>query len=271
MKTKYKIFFARQIYRILSLFFSNNFIFKRKNIYWNIDLSEAIDLHIFLFGSFEREIKDTADKLEYKDYKTILDIGANFGVQALQFADNFRDAKIFAIEPTKYAFDKMKKNLKLNPQLSKNIHIDQAFLSSNEKKIPPSVYSSWDLKSIDEQHPKHKGFKKDTINSNIFTLDEYVNSNKIENVDFIKLDVDGSELNVLKGGENFLKKCKPPIFMELAPYLYKEFGYNINDLINFLVSIDYKFYDIKKIKLIEDIGRYSENIKDGSSKNILIY
>ena len=59
--------------------------------------------------------------------------------------------------------------------------------------------------------------------------------------------------------------------MELAPYLYKEFGYNINDLINFLVSIDYKFYDIKKIKLIEDIGRYSENIKDGSSKNILIY
>ena len=83
MKTKYKIFFARQIYRILSLFFSNNFICKRQNIYWNIDLSEAIDLHIFLFGSFEREIKDTADKLEYKDYKTILDIGANFGVQAL--------------------------------------------------------------------------------------------------------------------------------------------------------------------------------------------
>jgi len=270
MKTKYKIFLAKQIYRILSIFFPNNFVCKRRNLNWNIDLSEAIDLHIFLFGSFEKEIKDTASKLKLENFKVILDIGANFGVQTLQFANSFNKSKIFAVEPTKYAYDKLNKNLKLNPQLSKNIFIDQIFLSSKEKKIPQSVYSSWDLKSFNEQHPKHKGSKKETSESRILTLDEYIASRKIENVDFIKLDVDGSELEVLKGGANFLKKYKPPIFMELAPYLYKEFGYEVDDLLTYLSYFNYKFYDLKNIRPIKNIKKYSKNIRDGSSKNILI-
>ena len=102
------------------------------------------------------------------------------------------------------------------------------------------------------------------------TLDEYIASRKIKNVDFIKLDVDGSELEVLKGGVNFLKKYKPPIFMELAPYLYKEFGYEVDDLLTYLSYFNYKFYDLKNIRPIKNIKKYSKNIRDGSSKNILI-
>ena len=51
------------------------------------------------------------------------------------------------------------------------------------------------------------------MNLNSLTLDEFVIINKISNVDFIKLDVDGFEYDVLKGGMNFLKEKKPPIFL----------------------------------------------------------
>ena len=125
------------------------------------------------------------------------------------------------------------KNSKLNPQLSKNISISYVF---RVRKKPMSIYSSWNLVSGEPKHSKHQGEKKSSENSNFLTLDEFIILNKISNVDFIKLDVDGFEYNVLKGGLNFLKDKKPPIFMELAPYLYKEYGYSKEKILELIRS-----------------------------------
>lgn len=271
MKTKNKVFAAKIIFYLITFFYrKKNFVCSRKNLNWNLDLNEAIDLHIFLFGQFEPEIKNVAKKLKLNETKKILDIGANFGVQSLQFAKEFKDSKIFSIEPTNYAFSKMKKNFDLNKNLLGNLFPYQMFFGEKNQDLPKSIYSSWNLDSKEKKHFKHCGITKDTSNASSTTLDEFVNINNIENVDFIKLDVDGFELDVLKGGINFLKKNKPPIFMELAPYLYKEFGYEIEKLTNFLVSLEYKFYNLKKIKQIKNIDSYSKMIKDGSSENILL-
>ena len=55
MKTKNKIFISKIIYFFLKFFgYKNKKIIKRKNIFWNLDLSEAIELSIFIFGTFER-------------------------------------------------------------------------------------------------------------------------------------------------------------------------------------------------------------------------
>ncbi len=270
MKTKQKIFFAKLIFKIISFFFPINLIVKRNKINWNLNLSEAIDLHIFIFGGFEKEITKIAKKLNLNRYNQIIDIGANFGIQSLQFAQSFSKSKIFSIEPTDYAFDKLNKNLKLNPQLSKNIYPFHMFLGLKGKKKPMSIYSSWNLVSGEPKHSKHQGEKKSSENSNFLTLDEFIILNKISNVDFIKLDVDGFEYNVLKGGLNFLKDKKPPIFMELAPYLYKEYGYSKEKILELIRSLNYNFYDLEKLNKILDIDKKLSNIKDGSSENILL-
>lgn len=269
MKTKQKIFLAKIIFFVLKLFLPREAKIKRNDIYWNLDFSEAIDLHIFIFGNFEKEIVDCAKKLRLKNYKSILDIGANFGVQSLQFSNKFKNSQIFSIEPTSYAYTKMLKNLSLNNNLSKNIQTFNLFLGSKNQKKPESIYSSWNLNSNEIKHPKHLGEKKNTKNAQIKTLDEFVIENKITNVDFIKLDVDGYEFFVLKGGLNFLKK-KPPIFMELAPYLYKEYGYSAEMLLQLINSLNYKFYDLKNLNQISNVEEMIINIKDGSSQNILL-
>ena len=270
MKTKQKIFLAKILFFFINFFFPKQAVIKRNNINWNLNFSEAIDLHILIFGTFEKEISECAEKLKLNKYKAIIDIGANFGAQSLQFSKKFNHSKIYAIEPTSYAFNKLQKNLSLNPVLSKNILFFNSFIGSKKQQKPDSIYSSWNLGSKKEKHPKHFGEKKDTKNAKIQTLDEFVYENSIIDVDFIKLDVDGYEFYVLKGGYNFLRKKKPPIFMELAPYLYSEHGYTKDMLLELINSLNYKFFDLNNLKEINEIDYKIANIKDGSSENILL-
>ncbi len=65
---------------------------------------------------------------------------------------------------------------------------------------------------------------------------------KIKEKLIIKCDVDRHELEVLKSGINLLTNKKPAAIMELAPYLCKENGYELKDLINFIINLDYNFY-----------------------------
>ena len=79
MKTNTKIFIAKIIYFFLSFFLSKKILLIRRNgINWSLDLSEGIDLSIFLFGSFQSKITDSIVKLISKKKKlrfNIIDIG----------------------------------------------------------------------------------------------------------------------------------------------------------------------------------------------------
>ena len=106
-----------------------------------------------------------------------------------------QDKRIFAIEPTQYCYEKLTKNIDLNPELKKNITVVQGFLS-NKNLLPDNIYSSWDLSSKQEKHKEHKGVKNnDKFKS--FSLDEFTEIYKISS-SLIKCDVDGNELFVLK-------------------------------------------------------------------------
>ena len=66
MKTKYKIFFARILSFMITLFISKNQNVKRNMINWSLNLKEGIDLSIFLFGSSERKILNLKKLLNTK-------------------------------------------------------------------------------------------------------------------------------------------------------------------------------------------------------------
>lgn len=270
MKTSQKIFISKILSLLIKFFKPRHFVTKRNNIFWSIDLNEGLDLYVFIFGKFEYEITKKAKKLNLNSHFKIIDIGANFGIQSLQFAQAFKNSQIFAVEPTTFAFNKFKKNLLLNPKFSQQINLEKYFIAENSKNLPDKIYSSWNVVediNSDEKHNLHKGVLKETIGAKKIMLDEFVELKKINNVDFIKLDVDGHELSVLKSGKSFLKK-KPPIFMELAPYLYRENGYLIDEMLDFIKSLNYKIYNIKSNKEIS----YEKilKIKFGSSINVLL-
>ena len=268
MKTKSKIFIAKIISKLITFFISKNQTVVRNKIKWNLNLNEGIDLSIFLFGNSEKKILNLSKLFSKRnDPLIIIDIGANIGSVSLILAKKFKDSKVYAIEPTNYAFNKLSTNLDLNDDLKDRVFLKQLFVSENKK--PQKVWSSWNFEKSNNKHQKHMGTLKEIKQNSYIRLEEFIETEKLTSVDFIKLDVDGHELDVLKSGEKSLAKIKPVIFIEIAPYLYPEFGYSCEELIKFIKNLNYNFYD-ENLNKVEDILSIIKNIKDGSSKNFFL-
>jgi len=144
MRTKYKILVAKTLSKFIRFIVSEKQTVIRNKIKWNLDLNEGIDLSIYLFGNSKKKINNLRKIFKKKNQSlTFLDIGANIGSVSLIIASLFDNSKVFAIEPTSYAFNKLTKNIKLNQQLIKRVHARQLFLTNNKK--PSSVWSSWNF------------------------------------------------------------------------------------------------------------------------------
>lgn len=70
-------------------------------------------------------------------------------------------------------------------------------------------------------------FKGSPIKVRKTTIDEVISVKKVPTPDFIKIDVDGGELLVLKGADNTLNKYKPTIFVETHTENYYKIVLNI--------------------------------------------
>ena len=139
-----------------------------------------------------------------KKNAVILDIGANIGNHSIYWAVRANAKRIYSFEPVKETFRILKKNVELN-NLNDKIKIFNLGLS--DKKINGSI-SFYDHNNIGGTHIKQN------TDGNLL-LDELDNI-KIEEdtVDFVKIDVEGHELQVLKGARETLIKYKPAIFVE---------------------------------------------------------
>jgi FkbM family methyltransferase len=244
---------------------------KRNGLHWELDLREGIDLAIFAFGSFERETARVLKKLVTPG-SIVLDIGANIGAHTLNLGRLVGPTgKVYAFEPTTYAFSKLKRNLALNPEISARVVAEQARLTYESKSDRSvEIYSSWKVVGEERRHPKHLGIAQSTGAAALLTLDDYCNNANLCGISFVKLDVDGFETEVLSGGIETLRRDLPTICMELAPYALEERGSSLTELLSVLGSLGYHLLSLK------DLGGHSENapffsaqIADGSGVNVV--
>ena len=269
ISTKSKILIASILSKILIFFIGDKKrVILRNNIKYEIDLNEAIDLGIFLGIKNENNLYRIKNFLNSKSKNVLVDIGSNVGSVTLPLAKLFNLSTVISIEPTKFAFSKLKKNLKLNPSLKSRVKLFNIFIS-NERKEVKFVHSSWKLKVKDKRHKVHLGTLKKTSNTTK-TLSEVLRKIR-KRIDFIKIDVDGYEINVLRSGKRIIKKYKPLIYFEFAPYLYREFGYTPEILIDFIKKeLNYTFLNenFDEVKNIYEIGK---KLKDRSLNFFLVH
>ena len=276
MKTNTKIIIAKIIFRVMFFFgIKKNVIVNRNLINWKLDISEGIDLSIFLFGSFQQNLVLSinrhifSQKNSRNNYFNIIDIGSNIGDKSLSITSellskNFTNFKVFSIEATDYAFKKQINNINLNPKLKKKIKSFRYFVSNNKIK-PINIYSSWNLDSNKDSHKIHKGIlKKVNKSTKTISLDSFVKKNKIKDQIILKIDVDGFEMNVLKSAVHTLTKKNAIIFIEYAPYTFYEYGSSTKEFYKFLEKYNYKIYDLNFNKL------HKIKIIDGSSTDIIL-
>ncbi|NJN28143.1 MAG: FkbM family methyltransferase [Cyclobacteriaceae bacterium] len=244
--TRIKLLIARILYLIVRpVFGKEKRVISRNGIQFEIDLSEGLDLSLFLFGNFQVHVSENKF-LSLQNHAVIFDVGANVGIMSLNFAKNSAHGKVYAFEPTHYAYRKLIRNLDLNPELAGRIVPVQTFVSAkpgNGQKI--QAYSSWKINSkVDgERHPVHGGAAMSADGVPTVTLDSFVIDQKISQVDFIKIDTDGHEFDVLMGARELLATCKPKIIFELGLYVMEERGIGFMDYWGFFQSLNYRLSD----------------------------
>lgn len=214
---------------------------ERRGIRWNLDLSEGIDLAIYLMGCFEPGTVRAYSGI-VKRGDTVLDIGANIGAHSLPLSKLVGpQGKVICFEPTGYAFDKLRTNVMLNPEFAARLDTHQVMLADDVQASPPphGCFSSWPLRDVRGAHPYHGGKCKSISGCSVQRLDQFLAEAGVQHVDFVKLDVDGAELSVLRGGLQMLGDNKPTILLELAPYVYADNDSAFDDLLSLLWSHDY--------------------------------
>lgn len=252
-KTKLKfvrfLFLFNKVIRSLFGLPMENIFIKRKGLSWEVDLNEAIDFCLYFAGEYEPELIDSYRPIINHKNMTIIDIGANIGAHTLNFANlTASQSKIYAIEPTEFAMEKLKRNI----SSSWNI----------EEDITSEARNSFD-----------GGFAKSTTNAKAMTLDEFVLSQGIEQLDLIKLDVDGNEVDILKGSQNTFKRLKPILLVELSPIHFdnKEQPYSFSDQVEELQKLNYEFHDVLGKKIEMNTKKLENWIPKGTLINIIGY
>ena len=141
-------------------------------------------------------------KVKKNDY--IIDAGANVGVISIFFSKIVgKYGKIFAFEPDKFNIDYMKNNIKLNLDIENNIFISNLLLWHSNTTIDFEEAGSEGSSAI-WFSGNAKVVKKETV-----TIDSWVNNNNIQKLDFIKMDIEGAEIEALDGCVETIKTLKP--------------------------------------------------------------
>jgi FkbM family methyltransferase len=241
----------------------------RNNINFEVDITEGIDLSIFLFGNFQNHIVDNP-YVSISDDAVIFDVGANIGTMTLTFAKKAVKGKVYAFEPTNYAYQKLVKNISLNPGLSKRITTIQTFLGNETaKNHGMKAYASWKVdKKRSGVHPLHGGSVQQTSEVGSVSMDDFCSENNIEKLDLIKIDTDGYEFEILKGAEKTITKHSPVIILEIGLYLLEEHNVKTEQFFDFLNSKGYKIISSKKGKIISK-DNYMSHIPMNSTIDVI--
>ena len=154
-----------------------------------------------------------------KNSSIIIDAGANLGIFSF-FAHHLnKESKIYAFEPTKKIFDLLSKNVK-NNNLQDNIYPQNFALGDKKGAAEIVINNEESFGSLgmggnvvsDSGLMKNKavgGTQKETIQ--MTTIDDFVEKNNLKKVDFIKIDTEGYEKQVIKGAENTINQFSPTI------------------------------------------------------------
>ena len=183
--------------------------------------------------------------------KDALDIGVYRGVYSYKLSQYFKTVHSFEPNPLLYPY--LEKNLKkiINNMILYNLALSDVN-GTSELKLPirsKSIFKN----NIEElfklgaatMHPKNtiENFKKVPVKMK--KLDDIEINNQIG---FIKIDVEGHEKNVIKGGLKTIKNNKPILLVEIEEKHTKE---PIEDTINFMKTCNYNAYVYIDKKLVD--------------------
>ena len=197
--------------------------------------------------------------------KTIFDIGAYDGIDGLALAIKNPKFKVYAFEANPDLVEKIKLNkLKIEKRIGReilNYKISNKAVSNKNKegdflisKNPTGSSLKKFSQNLDETWPGYRETHFHTIkkiNVNIITLEKFCIENEIESINFLHIDTQGNDLNVLKGLGKFIHKVQKGILeaaVDKKKALYED-NHTVSEIKKFFEESGHRITDITFVDL----------------------
>ncbi len=229
------------------------------------DLGEHIGSHIFWRDAYSVDVLRCLDRRLEPDM-TLLDVGANQGEVTLFAAKRLHRGRVIALEPVSW----------LHARLVEHVHANGL---SNVQALRVGLGRTTATVPIYAQAGK---FSDGTVNSGlpslfeggsrttraedveIVPLDTLAKTHPFERLDFVKIDVEGGELDALIGGEETILVHRPRILMELAEDNCQRAGHSMNELLEWIGERGYETFrlgrDGRAVPLVTPELHRSQNV-----------
>lgn len=170
----------------------------------------------------------------------VLDIGANIGYYTRLFSKSVgSEGKVYAFEPDNINFEHLKKNVK---NFDNVIALHKAV--GEETRITKLYHS----KEMNVDHQTYDGGENRKVTEiEMISIDQYLAVS--EQIDFIKLDIQGYDFFAVKGMQEIIKRSKKvAIFGEFWPYALKKAGIDAEEYIKLLedIGFDIRIFGLEK-------------------------
>lgn len=172
------------------------------------------------------------------------DLGANQGVYSIVAAHAVGPrGRVHAFEPAPSEYKKLTMNIRLN--LVRNVQAEQMAVSRFVGHIrfyvcQPELgsYSSVMIPVVPE------GTKVEEVEVQATSLDAYIAEHRISQIDILKMDVEGGELDVIRGGKKvFEVGPRPIVFCEFSDRRTSPWGYRAREIADTLTSYGYVWFE----------------------------
>jgi FkbM family methyltransferase len=175
---------------------------------------------IAFFENFILEVNNLEDKFEIEKNDVVIDIGAHVGYFTLYAAKRAQTGMVISFEPTKESFSVLKNNVKINN--FQNIFINNLAVANISESRTFFVDKKYGISNT--FYESNTGLEKEIVQTT--TLDEIYGKYNLENIDFLKMDCEGAEFEIiLNTSTEILKKIKKismEIHEDMVPHKVEE-------------------------------------------------
>jgi FkbM family methyltransferase len=207
-----------------------------------LDSRSWIDWNLLFRGDYEPHLTRLWNRLATKSGVAI-DVGANIGAHTLTLAQCVgAGGRVLAFEPNPIVRNVLEKNLALNG--ISHVQVFDCALGSQRGSLPLRVpkqdseeFSNLGLASLVALETPH-----DLVNVDIRTLDEVLKSEQVKRVDVIKVDVQGYELETMKGMRDCLATYRPALVFEYDAWAWGQANVRPADAFDLLEATGYQLF-----------------------------
>ena len=226
---------------------------ERAGLKWRLNPHDYIQRSLFWFGEYDRW-----DFHHFATFaapgSTVLDVGANFGYYSLTLAARLRGkCRILAFEPSSQTFDLLKYHVLVNGFESVVIPVQVALSDAAGNAVIHEWVGTETNSGASSlaSGPDPKGIRLKPAGSvTMDTLDGVVSDYQLSRLDLMKIDVEGVEERVIRGGERTLRELRPTILIEIHRRQLVRDGSSPERLRDLLETAGYSLHVVARGRLV---------------------